>query len=165
MNIFFLSLDPEEAARMACDRHVIKMILESTQLLYTAQHLSPGNFLHECPYTPYKATHKNHPSAIWARESSYQYDWLCRLALAYCDEYRFRYGQDKEHQCEKHLKWLFENQPELPHFFFKEPPQCMPDQYKNESCVEAYRAYYIGEKISFITYKNRNTPDWLVDYL
>ena len=62
MNIFFLSTDPEEAAKMACDRHSIKMILESAQMLSTVlrQHGYDGE-----TYI-YGITHAKHPSTIWA---------------------------------------------------------------------------------------------------
>jgi len=164
MNIFYLSSNPEEAARMACNKHVVKMILESTQLLYTAQHLSNGP-LELCPYTPYKIAHKNHPCAIWARSNIDNYNWLCQLALAYCEEYKYRYGYDKEHSCEKHLVWLYNNPPPLSYERFYEPPQCMPDQYKTDSCIQAYRNYYIGEKLGFAVYTNRDIPYWLDGYL
>lgn len=164
MNIFFLSANPEEAARMACNKHVVKMILESTQLLYTAQHLSNGP-LEICPYTPYKIAHKNHPSAIWTRSSIDNYNWLCHLALAYCDEYKHRYGYDKVHSCEKHLVWLYNNPPPLSYERFYEPPQCMPDRYKSDDCIQAYRNYYIGEKLGFAVYTNREIPYWLDGYL
>jgi hypothetical protein len=165
MNIFYLSANPEEAARMACDKHVIKMILESAQLLYTAQGLAVVNNLDTNPYTPYKPTHKNHPSAIWTRESIQHYNWLCDLALAYCSEYKFRYGEEKEHACEKHLLWLKKNPPEMEDKEFKQPPQCMPEQYKQESSIEAYRAYYIGEKLGFVKYTKRYPPEWIIGFL
>jgi hypothetical protein len=165
MNIFFLSRNAEEAAKMACDKHVVKMILESTQLLYTAQGLTVINSLNSAPYEPYKPTHKNHPSAIWTRSSIQHYLWLCDLAVNYCTEYKFRYGEHKEHSCEKHLLWLRANPPEIPDNGFIDPPQCMPDQYKNESCIEAYKAYYIGEKLSFVKYTKRTPPDWILEYL
>lgn len=165
MNIFYLSSDPEEAARMACDKHVIKMILESTQLLYTAQHVTDPDNLSNCYLKPYGVTHKNHPSAIWARSSYDNYMWLCQLALAYCEEYRYRYGSSKKHACENHLEWLYNNPPSLPNDGFWQPPQCMPDQYKGDCSIDAYRRYYIGEKLSFVRYTNREAPYWLEDYL
>ena len=55
MNIFYLSHDPEEAAQYQYNKHVVKMILESAQLLCTA-HRELGN-----DDVPYKSTHKNHP--------------------------------------------------------------------------------------------------------
>jgi hypothetical protein len=163
MNIFFLSRNPEVAATMACDKHVVKMILETTQLLYTAQHLNDNN-LDECPYVVYKIAHKNHPSAIWTRSSMDHYMWLCELGLAYCDEYRHRYGSYKEHSCEKHLRWLYQNPPQIEYNGFDDPPQCMPDKYKDEDCVDAYRNYYIGEKLPFAKYTNCEVPYWLEEY-
>ena len=93
MNIFFLSLDPAEAARLHCDKHVVKMILESCQLLYCA-HWMCGTIM---PSNAYKKTHPNHPCAKWVRESQANYRWLCRLGLELCGEYTFRYG--KHHKC------------------------------------------------------------------
>jgi hypothetical protein len=165
MNIFFLSLNPEDAAKAACDKHVVKMILESTQLLYTAQGLTIINSLDSNPYQSYKPTHKNHPSAIWTRSSLPHYLWLCDLAINYCKEYQYRYGEDKEHACQKHLLWLKANPPGIPDNGFVEPPQCMPVQYKRESCIEAYKAYYIGEKLSFVKYTRREPPQWIVEYI
>ena len=165
MNIFYLSADPEQAAKMACDKHVVKMILESTQLLYTAQGLSPSNNLENNPYDAYKPTHKNHPSAIWTRTSIPHYLWLCDLALNYCKEYKFRYGEEKEHACQKHLIWLKANPPEIPDNGFVQPPQCMPDTYKQESSIEAYKAYYIGEKLGFVKYTKRDVPEFLIEYI
>jgi hypothetical protein len=168
MNIFYLSPKPEEAAQMACDKHVIKMILESTQLLYTAQWLSEENSLDKNELTSYKVTHKNHPSAIWTRSSIHHYNWLCQLALAYCEEYKHRYevpGKPKEHACKKHLDFLYTNPPKLSENEFIQPPQCMPDIYKNESSVIAYRQYYIGEKMDFVRYTRREAPEWIIQYL
>jgi hypothetical protein len=164
MNIFYLSNCVRTAAEEACDKHVVKMILETTQLLYTAQHIYGD--LDGCPYTPYKIAHKNHPSAIWCRSSMENYLWLCELGIAYCEEYRHRYGYEKEHSCEKHLRWLYTNPPDVEYNGFWEPPQCMPEEYKVEDdAVQAYRNYYIGEKLGFIRYTNRDAPYWLEPYL
>lgn len=38
MNIFVLSEGPVEAARMQCDKHVVKMIVETAQMLCTVGH-------------------------------------------------------------------------------------------------------------------------------
>ena len=62
MNIFMLHQEPQIAAQYHCDKHVVKMILESAQLLCTA--------LNEAGVPmPYRVTHKNHPCSIWVRES------------------------------------------------------------------------------------------------
>ena len=112
MNIFFLSQDPRLAAQFAFDKHVVKMILESTQLLYSVYHLTNPEILKSCPYNVYKLTHKNHPCTIWTRERYENFKWLLLLALEYCEEYTYRYSSEKihkEHSCQKHLVWMVNN--------------------------------------------------------
>jgi hypothetical protein len=159
MNIFFLSLDPEEAAILHCDKHVVKMILETAQLLYSAHwELNSENL----PENAYKKTHVNHPSSKWTRASLSNYKWLCSLGLSLCREYTHRYG--KIHKTEAHIMWLSDHAPtELVDGGFTEPPQAMPDEYKCADCVSAYRMYYREAKIRFVTYKKRDFPDFLVN--
>lgn len=85
MQVFVLDKDPVLAARYHCDKHVVKMIVETCQLLCTAHHL------HGSEQPPYRKTHVNHPCAIWARESRANYDWLIQLGFALSDEYTLRY--------------------------------------------------------------------------
>ena len=100
MNIFYLDKNPKLCAQYHVDRHVVKMILETAQLLSTAHWLTGGE-------GPYRATHKNHPSAIWARSNKSNYNWLCKLGLELCEEYTYRYG--KIHKTQQHLEWLSKN--------------------------------------------------------
>ena len=86
MNIFYLDKDPKKCAEMHCDKHVVKMILEYAQLLSTAHRVLDGNEWAD-HVGLYKATHKNHPSAIWARESAGNYFWLNKLFQELCKEY------------------------------------------------------------------------------
>jgi len=135
MNIFFLARCPVEAAHAQCDRHVVKMILESAQLLSTAHHeLGDGG--------PYKPTHKNHPSAVWARQSRQHYGWLYAHMLALGDEYTERYG--KVHKTiREHSEALREAPAGIPDAGWIDPPQCMPDECKIEGdTVAAYQRYY-----------------------
>lgn len=176
MNIFFLSFDPIEAAKWHCDKHVVKMILESTQLLWTAHHILVvgEEKLKETDWgvRPYAQTHKNHPCAVWVRESFANYMWLCDLADALVEEYHWRFppppvGKGKEmHVCEPHLEWLRAHPP----FHFKShlwnyrltlPAQAMPDKYKNEIITEAYRTYYRESKKSLLQFTRRESPEWL----
>ena len=141
MNIFYLSNDPEKAAQVQYNKHVVKMILETAQLLCTAHH-ELGSSID----IPYKATHKNHPSAIWVRSSINAYRWAYEHMLALGKEYTKRYG--KEHltiaKCRDLLYTLPVSIADKP---FEQPPQCMPDQYKVEGdSVAAYWNYYIAEK-------------------
>lgn len=156
MNIFMLSLDPAEAARLHCDRHVVKMILETAQLLYTA-HWEHGTTM---PENAYRKTHPNHPSAKWVRESETNYHWLCRLGLFLCDEYTFRYG--KHHKTEDHLVWLCMHVPAgLADVGWTPPKLAMPDEFKHEDPVTAYRMYYAGAKKHLLQYTRRPSPHFL----
>jgi len=144
MNIFYLSTDPEKAAQMMYSKHVVKMILESAQLLCTAHVISDG----EKADVPYKVTHKNHPSAIWARESTSNYKWLYNHMLALGEEYTRRYG--KTHLTIIKCKGVLSKAPvNVTKTDFTPMPQCMPDQYKVEgNSVEAYWNYYEAEKVN-----------------
>ena len=87
----------------------IKMILETTQLLYTAwwfgRDTLPLPELDTCPHDPYRPTHKNHPSAIWVRADPKHYEWLLELGFSLCEEYYKRYN-GKFHKCLTHLERL-----------------------------------------------------------
>ena len=139
MNIFYLSEDPARAASYMYNRHVVKMILESAQLLCTA-HRELGN-----DDVPYKSTHKNHPSAIWTRSSASSYDWVYKHMMALGDEYTRRYG--KVHLTIEKCADVLSTPPDgIACIDFIEPPQCMPDEYKADDAVTGYWNYYIAEK-------------------
>lgn len=159
MNIFFLSFDARKAAEHHCDKHVVKMILETAQLLYSA-HWSQARL--SLPQNAYKKTHVNHPCAIWTRESGANYRWLCELGLALCDEFTFRYGG--VHRTRAHLLWLAANPPPLPEVGVTEIRQAMPDEYKRPNVVEAYRTYYRENKLKLrgiVSYSKRPPPKFL----
>jgi hypothetical protein len=160
MNIFFLHLNPRICALMHLDKHVIKMILETTQLLCSAHYMSNSN------YTPcYKLTHKNHPSSIWTRESKANYIWLCNLGQELSKEYTYRYG--KIHKCDSYIQDLIEHIPPIPDIGFTDPKQAMPDMYKDKDVIEAYRTYYFFEKMHIHSWKgkinSRPIPSWILD--
>ena len=109
MNIFVLSTDPRRAAKMHCDKHCVKMILESVQLLYSVWWFYITNFNSCWPddtikVEPYKATHMNHPCAIWTRCNKNHYNWLIKMCKELCKEYSIRYN--KIHKSELHLNYL-----------------------------------------------------------
>ena len=150
MNIFVLDTDPATAAKMSCDKHVIKMILESAQMLCTVA--SNYGFV-----APYKATHKNHPCTLWTAKSRQNWQWLVDHSLALCAEYTNRYG--KVHKTQQHIEWCSGLDIDLPTGGLTPFAQAMPEQYRNSDVVEAYRAYYHGEKAKFAKWKLK-TPDW-----
>lgn len=154
MNIFFLHFNARICAQMHLDKHVVKMILETTQLLCSAVHLSGA-------YAPcYKLTHKNHPSAIWTRECIENYLWLCELGLELCEEYTYRYG--RTHKCEEYLIDLLDRPPPLPsNGSITTPRIAMPDMYKHLDPVTAYRYYYLYDKTDILCWTKREAPEWV----
>lgn len=151
MNIFYLDSDPKKCSEYHNNKHCIKQILETSQLLCSVHWMLNQE-------APYKLTHKNHPCSIWARTSLSNYLWLCELGLELCDEYKFRYG--KTHKCKSILEWCLINKPNLIDIGFTEPPKAMPEEYKVNSVIESYRNYYVGAKSSFCVWKGREIPEW-----
>ena len=140
MNIFYLDKCPYKAARLQYNKHVVKMILESAQMLCAAHHVigNPDD-------PPYKLAHKNHPSTIWVRESIFHYAWLWNHMMALGDEYTKRYG--KTHLSITKCKDFLAIPPRhIQGDDWCQPPQAMPDEYKTECSIQAYWNYYIGEK-------------------
>ena len=140
MNIFYLHEDPKLAASYVYDKHKVKMILESAQMLCTAHHVYGNGY-----NVPYKQAHLNHPSTIWTRENTHHYYWLYLHMLALGDEYTKRYG--KHHlTITKCAEPLLRPPSGMPTIKFVQPPQCMPDEHKRKCSVHAYWNYYIKEK-------------------
>jgi len=154
MNIFYLDEDPRKAAELQYNKHVVKMILETAQILCTAHHCVNG----EDADVPYKSTHKNHPSTRWARMSANNYEWLYHHFIGLCEEYTKRYG--KTHlsytKCKDKVNLLPGG---LAYSGLTEMPQCMPDEYKNKCSVQAYWNYYIGEKHTVANLKTEKLYD------
>jgi hypothetical protein len=158
MNIFVLDENPQVAAQMHNDKHVIKMILETSQILCGVHHMSnPTSTLQ----VPYKLSHKNHPCSIWARDCIENYIWLCDLGLSLCEEYTYRYG--KRHKSQDVIEWCITNIPNLRENGDVTPfALAMPDECKVNTVVESYRLYYITHKKGFSSWKNRNKPEWFI---
>ena len=154
MNIFVLHRDPVVAAQMQCDRHVVKMVLESAQMLSTAVNVLGGE-------ARYKTAHVNHPCSIWARETLGNFIWLYDHGMALAKEYTERYG--KRHKSEEVIQDCMDEIRPLPLYNLKRTPHplCMPDEYKTTDVVESYRSFYIGDKSRFAQWnKTRPAPQW-----
>ena len=159
MNIFVLDEKIANCAQYLCDKHVVKMVLETTQLLCTAHQVLDGT-------NPdlYKKTHENHPCSIWVRENSHNYVWAANLYLELCQEYSYRYG--KIHKCQgliNSLSTLPKNIPygtKLGNFVL-----AMPDEFKTSSPIQSYRNYYISKQttIKMEWNKGRAKPSWITD--
>ena len=151
------------------------MILEYAQLLSTAHRIIDGHpmegrsqsgrrkTVYSLPDSRdtalYSATHINHPSAVWVRQSDKNYDWLFSLFQALMDEYTYRYG--KVHACSKLEIELAKLPKSIPQKPFTEPTPAMPDEYKVPgNSVASYQNYYVGDKQRMAKWKNRSKPEW-----
>lgn len=164
MNIFVLHIDPQKAAEYHMDVHVIKMILESAQMLSTVARR------YEVPSSTqgYRSTHKNHPCTVWAAASFQNWLWLYELWLCLCREYEYRYNKVHKTyitkyeiltQCKKELRNA------MPHKGLTIFAQAMPAMYKVPgNPVAAYRKYYLAKKVTMFRAgyrKTRPAPKWL----
>ena len=152
MNIFVLDHDARKAAQAHCDKHVVKMCLETAQLLCSP--FPPGD-------APYRRTHYNHPCAVWARTSEANYEWLLDFGEYLFEEYTYRYC--KMHGSKPAWDWCLYHYDrlEFPEIGRTPFPQCMPEQYHRDDPVKAYRRYYLLEKVRIARWdKNRPPPDW-----
>lgn len=150
MNIFYLDHDISNSVKYLVDKHVVKMPLETAQLLCNAVTLNGK-------VAPYKLTHTKHPCTIWTAKSAQNFAWLQKYGLELCKEYTFRYG--KIHKCQSVIEGL---QNVCDDISLQElPPQCMPDEYKAPCTVEAYRNYYRHAKAHIHSWRNRQVPEWI----
>lgn len=152
MNIFVLDTNPQRAAQYHNDKHVVKMILETAQILSTINHKHGVD-------APYKATHHNHPCVLWAEQSTANYQWLVTLGFALCEEYTHRYN--KIHKSVSALVATAFPPDSIPEGELTPFAQAMPDDCKNSDAVIAYRNYYIKYKQALASWKNRPAPEWL----
>ncbi len=141
------------AARVYCDKHLVKIAVENSQLLCSV-------FWTQGIPAPYKLTHKNHCVSRWCRDSSANFQWALVHAKELCTEYTARYN--KIHKSSLVVNWCGENFPRLKFDKSELTPfaQAMPEKYRNENAVTAYRSYFLGEKQHLFTWK-RNRPNWL----
>jgi hypothetical protein len=162
MNIFYLDENPILAAQYHVDSHVVKMILESAQMLCTAVNVKAGEQV-----TPYKTTHINHPCSVWVRESYGNWSYVYQLMLALQKEWRYRYKHEKTH---KSVELLLDNSiwVRAIHYIgtttnpFTPPALAMPDECKiSSNPAECYREYYRKEKTHLHKWTGRDVPEWL----
>ena len=160
MNIFHLDKDPLLCARYHCDKHVVKMILETGQMLCTAYqgHYGLKDDL-------YKPAYPHHPMTKWVGNTLGNYFFTMKLFNHLLDEYNYRYN--KWHKSSrinlllngKYIKWHNMTGE------FTTPPLCMPDEYKLDDYIQSYKNYYIGEKMYFAKYNYSETPYWLKEVI
>lgn len=154
MNIFALDDNPKLAARYACDQHVVKMPLETAQLLCTARHVQKLQ-------APYGLFNPKHPCGIWTQTALGNYLWLLRYGLYLSKEYTERYG--RIHKSFEVIHWCAKQVKEM-HFPLKHRTpfiQCMPDECKvPNDPIAAYRKFYCKVKVRFARWTRGPKPDW-----
>ena len=166
MNLFILSLCFQECAEWMFDKHVSKMILEAVQMLCCAKMMLDAEGVVEDGLDLYRQTHKNHPVSIWIRTSQENYIWTLNMIDAMHTEWKFRYGHPitKKHKAYELAELLACTVPSADKFEktgLTPFAQAMPDEYKHEDPVEAYRRYYQSpDKQKIATWKNRSKPVW-----
>lgn len=153
MNIFVLDEDPLLCAQAHVDKHVVKMPLETAQILSTG--LAHYNAPQENLYRP---THKKHPCTLWAQATAANFMWLVQLGFALCDEYTYRYG--KEHASKRIIKVAGDQVGAIPTGPITPFAQAVPEDLRNENAVTAYRDYYRRDKAYISGWKNRSKPFW-----
>ena len=184
MNIFILSEDPIEAAQLQCDKHVVKMIVESAQMLSTVHRMvdgvmerrpsKSGSMLQyfklddEREDILYKACHYNHPSTVWTREGCCNYTWHYNHFIALCDEYTYRYG--KVHSTDTKLRDVLKTLPNnIPRTAIRTPyklamssnPECIVNDLGGTNAVESYRNFYQTKQERFkMIWTKRQQPEW-----
>jgi hypothetical protein len=176
MNIFVLQPNPDAAARDMCDKHVVKMIVESAQMLSTAHRVLDGTPAIRLSKIGRKIKHwvhpdadmdqhlclptmVNHPCTRWAMQSSANYEWLYDHGIGLLKQYTTRY--DKIHSMQSlYMAWLLHPPKNIMTGDLTPFAQAMPDQYRCENAVTAYRNYYIGEKKRFAKWAKTPVPSW-----
>ena len=158
MNIFVTDSCPIQSARNLPDKHIVKMPLETCQMLaiiYSDWYYGVGK-LYKSDGTPYRTTHgafRNHPCTQWAAANQYNLAWLIRHGYALCTEYALRY--DKEHTCFN----VIEQAERIYHKCFDEPlsvasskvtdfTRAMPEYIKFDTTIDTITAYkrYLNTK-------------------
>lgn len=157
MNIFILDKDPKTCVSYYVDKHVVKMILEHTQLMCSAL------FILDKVETPYRPTHLNHPCTKWLIQSLGNWNYLKELNTHLNSEFKFRFNHDKNHKAYDVMLSLVEpksyNKTELTPF-----AQAISEPYRsiNSDAISAYRKYYVEGKRHLAKWSKREKPEWYV---
>lgn len=171
MNIFALHIEPKVAAEYHCDSHVVKMIVESCQMLSTAHRVCGSDKAQLSEIGAMKAFNENHPCNRWVIASASNYEWLSRLAFWLCEEYTYRYG--KRHANQSTIEYLMAFKPNIEDFGLQPFALAMPDEIKkyaqNEfklhtnlgQTIMCYRVYYAYGKSKILKYTKRQQPSWI----
>jgi hypothetical protein len=180
MNIFYIEESPADIAASLVDKHTVKMVLESTQMLSTAHRLLDGLRIgNKTPkfllpgeiFDPAlnlitnlvccNVAHPGHPSTVWTMKCKENYDWHFQLLVEMAKEYTSRYG--RIHDCEKMFPFLKNSPKNIKSGVFTPPTPAMPDKYLSKDVMQSYRDFYVSDKWRFARWKQREIPQWFID--
>ena len=189
MNLFYIDKDPQKCAEWSVDSHCVKMILEAAQLLSTAHRILDGKPIieertlasgkvrnhtnYEFPSVNdkrntllYKATHINHPCAIWVRTNQNNYAWAWQYLKEHCDEYTHRYGKIHKVEREGLLSKLWYAPKNINKSdSFTPPPNAMDAKYIiSDDTTDNYKNYYVVGKEHLHKWTKRTMPKWMQQY-
>ena len=170
MNLFFLHSDPSICAQQHCDKHVVKMLLETTQILYTSFYIN--NCIHLLPDFAYRKASPAHPTVIWVSLCISNWNYALHLAINLSHEYTLRYK--RVHSCDKHINFLKNIVPDFPekknpykpttklaYFPGTTPvPLAMPEDSMRSTAILSYRSYYMIHKKHFAKWNYSPIPLW-----
>lgn len=166
MNIFALHIQPNISAKYHCDKHVVKMIVESAQMISTV-----FDKYGQRKFWMYKSCFPHHPCTLWAGYSRRNLIWLIDLGYHLCLEYTKRYG--KTHKCfGMYLLWkkLVLDLPipdkKFTNFALAVLPELKEKAGNDYTLLEAincYREYYMIHKVEMKKWKNVEKPFWWVE--
>ena len=158
MNIFVTDRCPIQSARNLPDKHIVKMPLETCQMLsiiYSDWYYGVGK-LYKSDGTPYRTAHgafRKHPCTIWAAANQYNLAWLIQHGLALCDEYTARYDkvhtcQDVIHQAVRIYNACFDQSVSHSYCKVADFTRAMPESIKFDTTIDTITAYkqYLNTK-------------------
>lgn len=163
MNIFILDLSPIRAAQYQCDKHIPKMCVESAQMMASALRANGAGDCH-MPLTqsgrPYRGGYHHHPCTVWAGETIDNFNWLAMHAEALCQEYFERFG--RQHACDQPIREMADRLDMIKGDGLTPFAQAMPDEYRDDDPVVAYRRYYTADKARFARWDRcrHGSPCW-----
>lgn len=166
-----------EAAEMLCMAHIV------TQTVGFFPKALPQDEYRECvafkktfkdelpvhrviPYVG-RDSHLNHPSSIWVRSSLENYYWTWCYMHSLEMERRYRNPQGKpEHESYRLVKEKLDD-PDIPNLGFTKFALAMgtmkeqyPEFVLEDDPIQSYRNFYMADKSTFATWKNRDVPYW-----
>jgi hypothetical protein len=161
VNIFFLSDCPEKSAKLLCNRHKVRMPLESAGMLAFA--FPEG----ETPIPNLRSNrHHKHPASVWARQSKSNFEWLLIHALTQAEDYKKHYK--REHASEKHIHWFKNNYHKIsfPRAELTSFSRCFSSfkEYLDNTesnTIKAYQSFYWLDKKTFAKWPSlEEIPDF-----